>query len=133
MRKDAAGKASFSWLVGALAVTVTALGVAACGSDDDEPAQDSAGAVLYASNCASCHGSDLRGTDRGPSHLSVVYEPSHHGDEAFRSAVENGSRQHHWTFGDMQPVDGLSSDDVDEIVKYVRAVQEAEGFEPYPP
>ncbi|NND84488.1 MAG: c-type cytochrome, partial [Acidimicrobiia bacterium] len=51
------------------------------------PVQDAtlvaAGEPVYQANCASCHGSDLRGTDQGPSHLSVVYEPGHHGDIAF--------------------------------------------------
>lgn len=92
-----------------------------------------AGETLYQANCASCHGSDLRGTDRGPSHLSVVYEPSHHGDAAFLLAVRQGVREHHWDFGDMPPIDGLGDDDVAAITAYVRTVQEREGFEPYPP
>ena len=129
-RAGADGRVSYSWLAGALAVTAASLGIAACGSGDTGPTQDSAGADLYSANCASCHGSDLRGTDRGPSHLSIVYEPSHHGDEAFRSAVDVGSKQHHWDFGDMPPVDGLDADEVDEIIEYVRATQEEKGLEP---
>lgn len=50
----------------------------------------SAGADLYAVRCAECHGADLRGTDRGPSHLSIVYEPNHHSDATFLLAVRNG-------------------------------------------
>lgn len=87
------------------------------------------GEVLYQANCASCHGSDLRGTPKGPAHLSRVYEPNHHGDEAFRFAIENGAVQHHWTFGDMPPVEGLSGSEVDAIIAYVRDVQQREGFE----
>ncbi|MBT8213723.1 MAG: cytochrome c [Acidimicrobiia bacterium] len=92
-----------------------------------------AGKQLYDANCASCHGDDLRGTDKGTSHLSVVYEPSHHGDAAFSLAVKLGVRQHHWDFGDMPPVEGLSDADLAAITAYVRSVQEREGFEPYPP
>jgi mono/diheme cytochrome c family protein len=87
------------------------------------------GEALYQTSCASCHGTDLRGTSKGPSHLSVIYEPGHHGDDAFRSAIANGSPQHHWPFGDMPPVEGLSSTEVDAIIAYVRDVQQREGLE----
>ncbi len=115
----------------------------ACGSDDDAATPTSSsssvdpgqlpGAALYAQSCASCHGADLRGTDKGPSHLSIVYEPNHHSDDSFRNAVANGVGSHHWNFGDMDPVPSLSAEDVDAIIAYVRAVQTRDGFEPYPP
>lgn len=92
-----------------------------------------AGEPLYQSYCAACHGVDLRGTAVGPSHLSIVYEPNHHSDTAFLLAVRNGVRQHHWPFGDMAPVPGLSDDDIEAIIAYVRAQQRLNGFEPYPP
>ena len=91
------------------------------------------GEVLYAANCAECHGADLRGTDRGPSHLSEVYEPDHHADGAFLLAVQAGSRAHHWPFGDMPPIEGLIPEDVEAIVAFVREQQRIKGFEPYPP
>jgi mono/diheme cytochrome c family protein len=121
------------------AVTVAlALFAAACsgGSGGTAPAAGSgsgsgSGSELYAANCASCHGSDLRGTERGPSHLSIVYEPNHHGDDSFRSAIAQGAGQHHWNFGDMPPVPGLDDDEVTAIIAFVRAEQQREGFEPY--
>ncbi len=91
------------------------------------------GALVYAANCAECHGADLRGTDRGPSLLSQVYEPGHHGDGAFQAAVARGSPEHHWDFGPMPPVPGLSIDDVEAVVALVRRTQQTHGFEPYPP
>ena len=101
------------------------------------PAQDAdlvaTGDELYQANCASCHGTDLRGTDQGPSHLSVVYEPGHHGDAAFLLATRNGVQQHHWRFGNMEPVPGLSDEDIAAIVAFVRENQRTQGFEPYPP
>lgn len=118
------------------AVAVAAI-VAACGDEGGgevggaPPGRD--GSALYAEHCASCHGTDLRGTDLGPSHRSVVYEPGHHPDDAFRSAVANGVRAHHWSFGDMPPVPGLSPAEVDAIIEHVRETQRAEGYEPYPP
>lgn len=113
--------------------------VAACGAANDrvaipaDPDQLADGAGLYQASCAECHGTDLRGTDQGPSHLSQVYEPNHHGDASFLLAVRQGSRGHHWNFGDMAPIEGLSDDDVAAITAYVRSVQEEQGFEPYPP
>lgn len=114
--------------------------IAACGAaggDAEIPPQDpdlvAAGSELYAAHCAECHGTDLRGTDKGPSHLSIVYEPSHHGDGAFLRAVQVGSPAHHWGFGDMPPVEGLAPQDVEAIVAFVRETQRIEGFEPYPP
>ena len=100
---------------------------------EQEPELVAAGEPLYQENCAACHGADLRGTDRGPSHLSIVYEPNHHGDAAFFLAVRNGVRQHHWPFCDMVPVEGLSDPEIERIVAYVREQQRVAGFEPYPP
>ncbi|MDK1103373.1 MAG: cytochrome c [Actinomycetota bacterium] len=98
-----------------------------------DPAIVAEGDVLYQANCAVCHGSDLRGTDFGPSHLSVVYNPNHHGDGAFALAALNGVPAHHWKFGDMAPVPGLAQDDMDRIVAFVRETQRIKGFEAYPP
>ncbi len=107
------------------------------GSNTDIPPQDpalvEAGSELYEATCADCHGSDLRGTDKGPSHLSIVYEPDHHADGAFLFAVQRGSRAHHWSFGDMPPIEGLSPEDIEAIVAFVREIQRLEGFESYPP
>jgi mono/diheme cytochrome c family protein len=90
------------------------------------------GAALYQSNCSACHGVDLRGTGRGPSLLSVVYEPGHHPDAAFRAAIARGVTPHHWQFGPMPTITGLDDDAVDAIIAHVRQVQAGEGFEPYP-
>ncbi len=100
---------------------------------DDDPELVSEGSDLFAANCAQCHGPDLRGTNSGPSFFSEVYEPGHHGDGAFLVAVQSGSPQHHWSFGPMPPVQGLTSSDVEAIVAFVRQRQTQEGFEPYPP
>ncbi len=112
-----------------------AVAVAACGSTASESigplsTESTYGAELYDTNCASCHGADLGGTDRGPSHLSIVYESNHHGDDAFRSAIENGAPQHHWRFGNMPAIDGLDDADVDAIIQHIRSEQERQGFEP---
>jgi mono/diheme cytochrome c family protein len=120
-----------------VAIVATATLVAGCGDDGGSDAAvdplPSRGATLYEASCAECHGSDLRGTDRGPSHLSIVYEPGHHPDASFRGAIEQGVRAHHWNFGDMAPVSGLDDDEIDLIIAFVRDQQAEHGFEPYPP
>lgn len=122
------------------AMAAVVLLVAACNSpgssggdaaaDARQDALTSRGAEVYRESCASCHGDDLRGTDKGPSHLSIVYEPSHHPDASFRSAIANGTPQHHWGFGDMPPIEGLSDADVEAVIGFVRAEQTRLGFEP---
>lgn len=121
--------------VRAWALAVVATAALACGAGDDgndssgEPAND--GARLYAANCASCHGTDLRGTAAGPSHLSVVYEPGHHPDDSFRAVIRDGVAPHHWDFGPMPAIAGLDDGEIEAIVAFIRAAQEREGFEPY--
>lgn len=120
-----------------LVVVILFVAVTACGSSEQTEATIDQelveiGAGLYAANCAQCHGIDLRGTDQGPSFLSEVYEPGHHGDGAFLAAVLGGVGPHHWDFGPMPPVEGLDEEDVEAIVAFVRERQRSEGFEPYP-
>lgn len=120
-----------------LALSLLVIG---CGTGGDTPTastepdanQVARGEALALQSCAECHGTDLRGTDNGPSLLSVVYEPGHHSDAAFLLAVRQGVRAHHWSFGDMPPIEGLADEDVVSIAAFVRDRQEAEGFEPYP-
>ncbi|MEF8731540.1 MULTISPECIES: c-type cytochrome [Candidatus Accumulibacter] len=88
-----------------------------------------AGKALFEKSCASCHGANLQGSDKGPPMLSKIYEPSHHGDASFQLAVKNGSRAHHWKFGDMAPVPGLTPDDVAQITAYVRLEQRKAGIQ----
>lgn len=116
-------------------VTVIAAATAAgCVTQDDAAEHpDGLGAGVYERSCASCHGADLRGTTTGPSLLSIVYEPAHHSDESFRTAVTSGSPQHHWSFGPMPLVGGMSDDDIEAVIRHVREQQELHGFEPYPP
>ena len=86
------------------------------------------GERLYEQICGSCHGADLRGTDKGPSHLHPIYQPNLHSDVAFQLAVKNGSPQHHWRFGPMPALPGLTPEDVTHIVAYVRREQRKTGL-----
>ena len=88
------------------------------------------GKQIFDAKCAACHGPDAAGQDGvAPPLVHRIYEPSHHGDVAFLLAVRNGVRPHHWRFGPMPPVEGLTDGDVAMVVDYVRALQRANGIE----
>ena len=87
------------------------------------------GRKIYEANCASCHGRNAAGQDGvAPPLVHIIYEPGHHGDESFQRAVARGVRAHHWRFGDMPPVEGLTRRDVAAVVAYVRELQRANGI-----
>ncbi len=87
------------------------------------------GQKVYDANCASCHGRNAAGQDGvAPPLVHVIYEPGHHGDESFQRAIARGVRAHHWPFGDMPPVDGLTRDDVADVVAYIRELQRTNGI-----
>ncbi len=78
--------------------------------------------------CAPCHGPQGVGTDHGPPLVHKIYEPSHHADMAFYRAAAQGVRAHHWKFGNMPKIDGVTSEDVTEIIGYVRWLQQQAGI-----
>ena len=87
------------------------------------------GRKTYAANCAACHGPNAAGQDGiAPPLIHVIYEPGHHGNESFQRAVALGVRAHHWRFGNMPPVEGLTRRDVAAVVAYVRELQRANGI-----
>ena len=86
------------------------------------------GRMNYDAYCAECHGKNAVGTDKGPPFLHRVYHPGHHGDAAFITASKQGARAHHWKFGDMKPVKGVTDAQLRAIVEYVRALQRANGM-----
>ena len=87
------------------------------------------GKRIFDSACAACHGANAAGTDGIALPLiHKVYEPSHHGDEAFQRAASLGVKAHHWPFGDMPPVQGLTRGDVTMIVTYIRELQRTNGI-----
>ncbi len=82
------------------------------------------GQMLYEENCSSCHGLQLDGTDKGPPLVHPFYKPSHHGDKAFYRAALQGTKQHHWNFGDMKPVAGMTPNKMDSLLPYIRYYQQ---------
>ena len=93
------------------------------------PAEFQTGETTFNANCSACHGKQAAGTDHGPPLVHKVYEPNHHGDEAFKRAAANGVKAHHWEFGNMPKIDAVTPADVDQIVKYVRWLQRQAGIQ----
>ena len=95
----------------------------------DLSARAAEGKAAFEAVCAACHGATAAGTDKGPPLIHDIYNPGHHPDEAFRAAIADGARQHHWDFGPMPAVPGLSDAEVEAVIAFVRSRQELEGFE----
>ncbi|MEH6497578.1 MAG: cytochrome c [Pseudomonas marincola] len=91
-------------------------------------AGDELGQQLFKDNCAACHGVNGTGSENGPPFMHKIYEPNHHGDMAFQLAAKNGVRAHHWKFGNMPPVAGVTEREVAEITKFIRKLQKANGI-----
>jgi mono/diheme cytochrome c family protein len=96
---------------------------------EDFEAVPARGADLFDAHCASCHGTGALGSDQGPPLIHRIYEPSHHSDLAFYRAVALGVHQHHWEFGAMPPVAGVSGEDAAHIIAWIRREQRAAGIE----
>lgn len=87
------------------------------------------GKKIFEAKCAACHGQNAAGQNGvAPPLVHKIYEPNHHGDEAFQMAAMNGVRSHHWKFGNMPPVEGLTPGDVKYVAQYVRELQKANGI-----
>lgn len=88
------------------------------------------GERAFVALCAVCHGTNAAGRDGiAPPLVHRIYHPGHHSDAAFHIAVQNGVRAHHWRFGNMPPIEGVTRADVETIIAYVRALQRENGIE----
>ena len=88
------------------------------------------GESIFEVKCASCHGQNAAGQKGvAPSLIHKIYESFHHGDKNFQRAVALGVRAHHWPFGDMPPVEGLTRVEVSTIIAFVRELQRENGID----
>jgi mono/diheme cytochrome c family protein len=92
------------------------------------PAEFAEGERLFNATCGGCHGERAVGTGHGPPLVHSYYEPNHHGDVAFQRAVTLGVVPHHWRFGPMPKINGVSDADVKAITAYVRWLQREAGI-----
>jgi mono/diheme cytochrome c family protein len=87
------------------------------------------GKAAFNAKCAVCHGQNAAGQNGiAPPLVHDIYRPGHHGEAAFQRAARDGVTSHHWTFGNMPPVEGVTPGDVKAIVAYIRALQQANGI-----
>jgi len=86
------------------------------------------GEAAFGVYCAACHGTTAGGTGKGPPLVHPLYIASHHGDMAFVLAARQGTRAHHWGFGDMPPVPDVTDEELDALIVYVRELQRANGL-----
>jgi mono/diheme cytochrome c family protein len=90
----------------------------------------SEGERFFNDYCAACHGRNAAGQEGiAPPLIHRIYEPSHHSDGSFFLAVRQGVRAHHWPFGNMPPVEGLTDRQVEQIVAYIRVLQRTNGIQ----
>lgn len=88
------------------------------------------GRIAFGRTCAQCHGDWGQGNAKlGPPLIHKIYESSHHGDMAFLVAMAQGTRQHHWRFGNMPPQPTVGREDAIAIIRFVREVQKANGID----
>jgi mono/diheme cytochrome c family protein len=118
------------WPAAALALAALAApGVTGANPDPSKPpAELQVGEAKFKAHCAGCHGEQGIGTIQGPPLVHKIYEPNHHGDAAFQRAAASGVRAHHWNFGNMPKIDGVTPQDVEHITKYVRWLQRQAGI-----
>ncbi len=93
------------------------------------PAEHRDGEALYNANCSRCHGPRALGNELGPALVHPVYRTRHHGDAAFALAVTAGVRAHHFRFGDMPAIPGVTPAMAGEITAWVRWLQGEAGID----
>ena len=87
------------------------------------------GQRVFEAKCADCHGANAAGQQGvAPPLVHKIYEPSHHSDMAFVLAAKNGVRAHHWKFGNMPKIEGITEGEVKFVATYVRELQRGNGI-----
>lgn len=88
------------------------------------------GQQRFRNKCAACHGEWAEGVkDTGPPLVHPYYRPGHHSDSAFYRAAKSGVKSHHWSFGDMPPVEEITKKDVATILGFLRWWQVQNGIQ----
>ena len=87
------------------------------------------GKRIYDVKCAHCHGENAVGQNKvAPPLIHKIYESNHHGDESFQRAVALVVSSHHWPFGNIPSIEGITRNDVKLIISYIRKIQNINGI-----
>ncbi|MDH4274597.1 MAG: cytochrome c [Gammaproteobacteria bacterium] len=115
-----------------LSLSVVVLPIFAVGNDasaePNVPFKFALGKTKYLESCSVCHGPRLEGSKQGPPLMHDYYKPSHHNDDAFYRAALQGVHAHHWQFGDMPKIKGITPKDMDAIIPFIRWLQHEKGL-----
>jgi len=88
------------------------------------------GEAAFNKFCVECHGRNAGGREGfGPPLVHEIYEPDHHADISFLYAPIVGVKAHHWSFGNMPSIPGITEEETALVLKYVRALQVANGIQ----
>ena len=121
-------KRCFPAMQAALGSLCLVLVLEASAQEPNVPFQLGGGWEGYRGNCMGCHGEWGDGTEKGPPLMHKYYLPGHHSDAAFLRAITQGTKAHHWNFGDMLPVDNVSSQEAGHIIAFIRWLQKEKGL-----
>lgn len=86
------------------------------------------GQKVFNVNCGGCHGINGEGSTSGPPLIHDIYNPGHHGNNAFIRAMQNGVRSHHWPFGDMPAQKQMGLGDMMHVIRFIREIQDHNGI-----
>ena len=87
------------------------------------------GQQYFQAACARCHGPNAGGLEgKGPPLVHPYYRPAHHADAAIMLAVRRGVQSHHWRYGNMPVIEGITDGEITDIIAFIRAVQAANGI-----
>lgn len=85
--------------------------------------------AYVAATCVECHGPNGGGVGgKGPPLIHRIYDTEHHADAELVSSTIHGVRAHHWPFGEMPAIEGISETEAETIIAFLRAVQRANGI-----
>ena len=105
-------KKKFVWILLALAISLTL--VACGGSNQEAPAEQASGEVLYQDNCAGCHGANRNG-GRGP---AMLPDNLNENASVYVEVITNGK-------GGMPSFEGkLSAEEIETLVSFIQSEAE---------
>ena len=87
------------------------------------------GKQAFEASCISCHGENAASIGCvAPPLVHAIYERRLHGDESFQQAAAVGVRAHHWKFGNIPAVEGVTRGNIKMVTAYIRELQHANGI-----
>ena len=87
------------------------------------------GKQAFEVSCVSCHGENAASIGCvAPPLVHAIYERRLHGDESFQQAAAVGVRAHHWKFGNIPAVEGVTRGNIKMVTAYIRELQHANGI-----